>query len=265
MNNIKSFTFYNEYYELIDNLPTNEEKKEILLAVLDYVFNDIEPNLDGMNKAIFNNLRRPIDISKNQSKRRVKKTGEEPEENQRKTGSKTGEKPQQNTSMMSMSNVNVKDNKRDNRGMGEEEKKEEKGIDDVSLLKELPKEDTDDTSKLGEMSKAIIDYLNEKVGTRYRSASKNTRSHINARLKEGYTLDDFKTVIDKKTKEWLNDRKMSKYLRPETLFGSKFEGYLNEVVVVNNEKTSKQKSYQKYSQRDYTNDEIDNFYDSDFM
>ena len=62
MNEIKSFTFYNEYAELIDNLSTEDEKKEILLAIFDYVFNDIEPKLNGMSNAIFKNLKRPISL-----------------------------------------------------------------------------------------------------------------------------------------------------------------------------------------------------------
>ena len=55
-----------------------------------------------------------------------------------------------------------------------------------------------------------------------------TRSFIRARLREGFTVDDFKTVIDKKARAWLGNRDMQKYLRPETLFGTKFESYLNE-------------------------------------
>lgn len=75
--------------------------------------------------------------------------------------------------------------------------------------------------------KEIIDYLNEKANTRYRSTSDNTKKHIKARFNDGYTLDDFKKVIDIKTKEWLKSD-MEKYLRPETLFGSKFENYVNQ-------------------------------------
>lgn len=73
---------------------------------------------------------------------------------------------------------------------------------------------------------SVIDYLNQKAGTNYRASSKKTRSLIHARIKEGFTLDDFKTVIDKKCAEWLGSD-MAQYLRPETLFGTKFEGYLN--------------------------------------
>ena len=73
----------------------------------------------------------------------------------------------------------------------------------------------------------VIDYLNRKASTNYRSTTKNTQSFINARLKEGYTVEDFKKVVDSKSKEWLNTD-FEKYLRPSTLFGTKFENYLNE-------------------------------------
>ena len=72
----------------------------------------------------------------------------------------------------------------------------------------------------------IVDYLNEKAHKSYRSNSKTTIRHINARLKEGRTLSDFKQVIDNRCATWLGTD-MEQYLRPETLFGSKFESYLN--------------------------------------
>ena len=73
----------------------------------------------------------------------------------------------------------------------------------------------------------VIDYLNIKANTSYRVNTKNTQSLINARTKEGFTVEDFKKVIDSKSKEWLGTD-FEKYLRPATLFGGKFENYLNE-------------------------------------
>jgi uncharacterized phage protein (TIGR02220 family) len=73
----------------------------------------------------------------------------------------------------------------------------------------------------------IVSYLNQKAGTKYKATTPKTKTAIHARLSEGFTVDDFKTVIDKKCSEWLGDEKMERYLRPETLFGTKFEGYLN--------------------------------------
>jgi uncharacterized phage protein (TIGR02220 family) len=75
---------------------------------------------------------------------------------------------------------------------------------------------------------AIINYLNEKSGKAYRPNSDKTKKLISARLNEGFTVDDFKTVIDNKVSSWLGNKDMEKYLRPETLFSPKFEGYLNE-------------------------------------
>ena len=75
----------------------------------------------------------------------------------------------------------------------------------------------------------VIDYLNEKTNSNYKSTTAKTQSIINARIKEGFTEEDFKTVIDKKCDEWLNTD-MQKFLRPETLFGTKFESYLNQPV-----------------------------------
>ena len=75
--------------------------------------------------------------------------------------------------------------------------------------------------------KEIVDYLNQAAGTNYKSGTGKTVRSIKARLNEGFTVDDFKAVIDKKVSEWRGSD-MEKYIRPETLFGSKFEGYLNQ-------------------------------------
>jgi uncharacterized phage protein (TIGR02220 family) len=74
----------------------------------------------------------------------------------------------------------------------------------------------------------IINYLNEKSGKAYRPNSDKTKKLISARLNEGFTVQDFKTVIDNKVSSWFGNKDMEKFLRPETLFGTKFEGYLNE-------------------------------------
>ena len=74
----------------------------------------------------------------------------------------------------------------------------------------------------------IINYLNDVANKQYRSSTKKTKDLIKARWNEGFRLDDFKRVIDIKVAEWQNDSKMKKFIRPETLFSPKFEGYLNQ-------------------------------------
>lgn len=75
--------------------------------------------------------------------------------------------------------------------------------------------------------RTVIEYLNERSGKSYRYSGKATKRHIKARFEEGFSLEDFKRVIDWKVAEWLGTD-MEKYLRPETLFGTKFESYLQE-------------------------------------
>lgn len=73
----------------------------------------------------------------------------------------------------------------------------------------------------------IIEYLNLKTGSKFKPTTKPYIQAIRSRLKEGYTVDDFKTVIDKKCNEW-KGTKLEKYLTPKTLFApSHFDTYLN--------------------------------------
>ena len=81
--------------------------------------------------------------------------------------------------------------------------------------------------------KDIIEYLNNKLGTRYKYTSKSIQKHINARIREGYKYEDFVFVIDIKYKDWYGTE-MAKYLRPETLFNSeKFQSYINQKGATN--------------------------------
>lgn len=121
------------------------------------------------------------------------------------------------------------------------------GLTDVKLEEKRIEENRSEESSIEENSvdiiclenqdfipyEEIINYLNLKTGYNYRSDISKTRKLIQSRWKEGFKLDDFKNVIDKKTTEWFNTD-MKKYLRPETLFGTKFEGYLNQDLVNNN-------------------------------
>lgn len=102
--------------------------------------------------------------------------------------------------------------------------------------KEIEK-DKESTSS-GETVKTIIDYLNKRAGTAYKATSEKTKKLVSARMNEGFTEEDFQTVIDNKVDEWGKPPKpgatdMRPFIRPETLFGTKFESYLNQRRVVN--------------------------------
>ena len=109
---------------------------------------------------------------------------------------------------------------------------------DVAVSDIDKEEDKEKDNNIYVPYKEIISYLNEKTGKKLRWDVKSNQKEIKARFNEGYTLDDFKTVIDKKYNEW--GRKPTKeelqrgvkdmriYLRPKTLFGSNFDVYLNQ-------------------------------------
>ena len=184
MNEINSFTFYRDYYFLIDTMPI-EDKKELAVAILDYIFKDKIPNFDGHKKAVFNTLSHQLNVSKNKSKSAKK-------ENQIEIKQKSNENQMKikKSNKTSISNFTF----------------------NISNL---------------EFIKDIINYLNNKTNSNFKYTTKTTQQKINARLNEGYKLDDFIAVIDKKYNEWIGTE-FEKYLVPETLFGTKFEKYLNQ-------------------------------------
>ena len=95
-----------------------------------------------------------------------------------------------------------------------------------SKVKEIkPNENKGDKNK--EMITSIVGFLNLTTNSNYKPSSANTVKHINARISEGYTYDDFKAVVSFKWKEWKGRPDMVQYLRPDTLFGTKMEAYLN--------------------------------------
>ncbi|WP_078428791.1 phage replisome organizer N-terminal domain-containing protein [Alkalihalobacterium alkalinitrilicum] len=122
------------------------------------------------------------------------------------------QKERQRKSLSQSSHVTV------TQGHATEEELEE----DIELEEERDKEK--DIPPVNE----IVNYLNEITKKNYRATTPKTKTLINARWNEGFRLDDFKRVIDSKYSQWKNDKKMNNYLRPETLFGTKFESYLNE-------------------------------------
>lgn len=75
----------------------------------------------------------------------------------------------------------------------------------------------------------VVEYLNIKTGKLFKYKTKTTQAFINARINDGFNEQDFFTVIDNKCSKWLSDPKMMEFLRPQTLFGTKFESYLQDI------------------------------------
>ncbi|MEC5300572.1 MULTISPECIES: conserved phage C-terminal domain-containing protein [Staphylococcus] len=111
-------------------------------------------------------------------------------------------------------------------------------VDMVKMSKPIPETNTEITSETStdnNMSnsstthpyESIIEHLNQNTGKHYKSTTRKTKDLIKARFNEGFNEQEFLTVINNKVAEW-KGTDMEKYLRPETLFGTKFESYLNQ-------------------------------------
>jgi uncharacterized phage protein (TIGR02220 family) len=221
---MNGFTIYKEYYELI-TLLTEREQQELLLAITKFMFEDIEPTLNDKQTKIFNNLRRPLEKSKKRSKcGSITKSNENQEENE----------------------IETKENQKEIKTKSNESQKENenKTHQDVNVIVNVNDNVDVNVKKISlEEIKGIVEYLNIKSNSHYKYSTDKTQTLIKARIKDGFTLDDFKIVIDKKCEEWLGTD-FEKFLRPETLFSNKFEGYLNQKI------TAKKKTLKDISMSD---------------
>lgn len=104
----------------------------------------------------------------------------------------------------------------------------------------IPEPQASTQPKKPDPTEEVVNHLNHRLGTKYKPTTQATRKLIKARLKEGFTVEDMKLVIDKKAAEWVGNPKMAQFLRPDILFGNKFEGYLNSKAVSGNGKTAMQ-------------------------
>ena len=117
---------------------------------------------------------------------------------------------------------------------------QESNIDSNIDISSSIKKEYKESSQESDFTVAVVDYLNQKAGTHYRAGVAKTQSLIKARANEGFTEADFRTVIDKKCADWIGTE-YEQYLRPQTLFGTKFESYLNGVPYNNRCQTQKKR------------------------
>ena len=217
---------YTEYMAQIELL-NMEQRGELLTAIMNHALGRASPELDAVTSMAFSFIRSRMD----RDGEKYEKTVEA-----RKEAGKMGGRPKAN-------------------GFSEKQTKAKKPVYDPD---NDPDSDCDNDNDKNNMSPPtsggrpayqyaeIVDYLNQKAGTRYKHSSEDTRKHIRARVNDGYTIDDFKTVIDRKVKEW-KGTEWEKFLRPSTLFGSKFESYLNQ----REEPKGKKTAFSNFLERDY--------------
>jgi uncharacterized phage protein (TIGR02220 family) len=203
---IDSFIIYTNYIEKLQGL-NDAQLGTLFRAILEYEYSELKemPDIqDEAAKVAFYFIKSDLD---NNYKKYIETCNKRKENLKKANASKESANATQMQSECTPSAVQMgsdNDNEYDN-----DNKKEN--------IKEKRNEDIS----------SVVSYLNDHASTHYRLSSRNTRSHINARFEDGYTVEDFKQVIDTKCDEWLGTD-MAKYLRPDTLFGTKFESYLNQ-------------------------------------
>lgn len=212
------FTWLDKYTEVLESVPDEDARARLALAIVEYGSDGREPNLEWPLSSIFLGLKDDLDFSR--AAHESGKRGGRPRKAQAKTvGEDSTETPL------------------------EEKEKTEKGSENPPL--ETLFENGGDSEKGGETQsnakqckalqskehdlpyESIVDDLNAACGTRFRASTPKTRSLIRARWAEGFREDDFRAVFRRKAGEW-RGTEMERYLRPETLLGTKFESYLNE-------------------------------------
>lgn len=229
-----SFVFYRSFAESVKNLPP-EEYKKVMQSILDYALDGKEPEQSGIEYTVFCLVKPQIDANNKRYENGRKGGRPKPSDNQELTkvepnNNQTVTTPEPNVYVNDNVNVNVNDKK------------------DIVAQTEYP-------------YKAVIDYLNKKTGREFKDKSKDSRNHIKARCDEGYTLEDFKKVIDNKVSEWgveprNGEKDMRPFLRPCTLFGSSrnFENYLNQgLSKLGNGGNSK---FRNFEERSYDMDKL---------
>ena len=234
-----SFVLYTEYMAQIELL-NMEQRGELLTAIMNHALGRASTELDAVTSMAFSFIRSRMD----RDGEKYEKTVEA-----RKEAGKMGGRPKAN----GFSEKQTKAKKAN--GFSEKQTKAKKPVYDPD---NDPDSDNDCDNDKNNMSPPtsggrpayqyaeIVDYLNQKAGTRYKHSSEDTCKHIRARVNDGYTLDDFKAVIDRKVAEW-KGTEWEKFLRPSTLFGSKFESYLNQ----REEPKGKKTAFSNFLERDY--------------
>ena len=250
-----SMIFYKSFIDALNELP-DEDRLKLYDAIFAFGIYGTEPELSGIDAAVFTLVRPQIEANNRKYENGVKggrpknqtETKTKPNHNQTITKSKpnnnlteTKQKPNQNQSITKPKpnvNVNVNDNDNDN----------ENGNDNVSGF---------DGRNTDGISLSLLSFLNSETGATY-TETEQFDNLVNGILNDGYTVDDIKTVIHKKAHEWSCDGKMRPMLRPSVLLGERFEEYLNapDLIEVEQERETTKKFEQLQAERDKKSSEL---------
>ena len=212
------FTWLDKYTEVLESVPDEDARAKLALAIVEYGSGGKEPDLEWPLSSIFLGLKDDLDYSR--AAHESGKKGGRPRKAQAKREDEEGtETP---------SGENAEDQKGDENTPFETLFENDGNYEKGGVTQSKAKQSKAMQSKEQDLPyESIVADLNAACGTRFRASTPKTRSLIRARWAEGFREDDFRAVFRRKAGEW-RGTEMERYLRPETLLGTKFEGYLNE-------------------------------------
>ena len=224
-----SFLIYKSFYKPIKIL-SNEDKGKLFKAIFEYQTQDF----DGSEQVIEPEIQMPFEFFKNQfelDNKKWKKKAKAQSTNGKKGGrpkksSRSGKQLENKPTEPKETHRFLENPTKAIKGVKEKEKEKVKDIPEKSICKKR-------ATFPQQAICLILDDLNKRLSLKrgFKGSAESTKKLIQARMSEGFSIEDFITVNQKKVKQWLDDPEMSKFLRPETLYGNKFEGYLNEVTI----------------------------------
>ena len=217
----KSFVFYSNWAAMVEGLP-DDMVGQLLKMICRYEFNGEVIEADPIVSAIFQGIKPSLDMN---TEKYQKKVDRMKELNERRRNNEVVTKSTRNRDEV----VTKSERSRDDI-VCDTVTDTVTDTDTVTVLsKDNKKNNVGKPDTFDSDIKTIVDYLNEKTQSNFKAKTEETRKSIRARLKEGYTVEDFKRVIDSKSSDWADSERMREYLRPSTLFRpANFEAYLNE-------------------------------------
>jgi len=219
-----NFLLKKSHQEIFNEL-SKEEAGELIKGIFQYV-NTGDSGLSGLLNAVFIPIKKYID----ENEKKYQAICERNRQNGANGGRPKKEETQENPMGYDGLENETQETQVDNLGQNTH----------ISYITNHTSYDHKSNNQLSnnnlDIIKNIVSYLNDKTESKFKYTTKSTQRKINARLNEGYKFDDFIAVIDKKYKEWKNTE-FEQYLCPDTLFGTKFEKYLNQKVNRNKRKT----------------------------
>lgn len=224
----KGFVVYGDTKAVVDEL-SDEQAGRLFRGMLEYFVDGDDPDFDDVLKLVFIPIRQQMDRNAD----KYNKMCDRNRENAKKRWDASGCGRIRSDAVDANTNTNTNTNTNK----------------DTDTDTESPEQSDDALS--------LLSYLNSKTGSSY-TDTEQTRELIEERLSEGYTVEDLKSVVDKKSAEWSCDGKMQACLRPSILFGDKFEEYLNapEPIEIQEQKQTAEKVESLKAERDGKSDEL---------